>query len=92
MHTNWIVGNFSRNSAVLILFIIVFYFSILVYFELTTNFYFILFFIENDQILIVGVLVSILFILQQLDVLKTENQRLRDENAALIRVISKLSK
>lgn len=29
---------------------------------------------------------------QQMDVLKTENQRLRDENAALIRVISKLSK
>lgn len=29
---------------------------------------------------------------QQLDVLKTENQRLRDENGALIRVISKLSK
>ncbi|XP_055325595.1 protein phosphatase 1 regulatory subunit 12A isoform X20 [Sitodiplosis mosellana] len=30
--------------------------------------------------------------LKQLDVLKTENQRLRDENGALIRVISKLSK
>lgn len=32
------------------------------------------------------------FIFQQLEVLKTENQRLKDENGALIRVISKLSK
>lgn len=29
---------------------------------------------------------------QQMDALKTENQRLKDENGALIRVISKLSK
>lgn len=30
--------------------------------------------------------------LQHLDILKQENQRLKDENGALIRVISKLSK
>jgi cell shape-determining protein MreC len=31
-------------------------------------------------------------VLQTLEQLKTDNQRLRDENGALIRVISKLSK
>lgn len=35
---------------------------------------------------------DIFFLLQQMDALKTENQRLKDENGALIRVISKLSK
>lgn len=35
---------------------------------------------------------NFLIIFQQLEQLKCENQRLKDENGALIRVISKLSK
>jgi len=32
------------------------------------------------------------FLLQKMDVIKEDNKRLKDENGALIRVISKLSK
>lgn len=35
---------------------------------------------------------SLFYHFQQYEALKTENQRLKDENGALIRVISKLSK
>ena len=45
------------------------------------------------MLMILSFINSILpFLFQQLEVLKTENQRLKDENGALIRVISKLSK
>lgn len=37
-------------------------------------------------------LINVFSIFQQLEHLKNDNQRLRDENGALIRVISKLSK